>query len=123
MNGRITSFKDLVAWQKGHNLVLQLYKVTSRFPTTEQFGLSNQLRRAGVSITSNISEGFYRRTAVDKNSFYTVSLGSLGEVWNQITIANDLGYISQAQYEELEIQISEVMRILRALMQTAQTKK
>lgn len=97
----ITSFTDLRAWREGHKLVLKVYKVTKSFPKEELFGLTSQLRRAVVSITSNIAEGFSRRTSKDKNKFYYNSLGSVTEVQNQLLIARDLGYISDEEFKEL----------------------
>ena len=90
MGERITSFKDLVAWQEGHKLVLRVYSLTKGFPSDEKFELIDQLRRAVVSITSNIAERFSCKTAKDKASFYQISLGSLTEVENQMIIAKDL---------------------------------
>ncbi|OGD84182.1 four helix bundle protein, partial [Candidatus Collierbacteria bacterium RIFOXYD1_FULL_40_9] len=89
---KIKNFIDLNAWRSGHVLVLEIYKITQKFPTIEKFGLSDQIRRTTVSITSNISEGFSRQTKKDKLNFYHISLGSLSEVQNQIIIARDLKY-------------------------------
>ncbi|MBI4599730.1 four helix bundle protein [Candidatus Uhrbacteria bacterium] len=74
------SFTDLKAWQEGHTLVLKIYKITQSFPKEEQFGLTNQLRRAAVSLTSNIAEGFGRGSYKEKAQFYSIALGSLTEV-------------------------------------------
>ena len=77
---KIKTFRDLISWQEGHNLVLMIYEVTKTFPREEAFGLTTQLRRAAVSCTSNIAEGFSRLTANDKAHFYTMALGSLTEI-------------------------------------------
>ena len=90
---KIRNFSDLIAWQKAHQLALMIDKVSENFPTREQFGLSNQMRRASVSIGPNIAEGFGRGTAKDKTQFYLVALGSLYELQSQFYIARDLGYI------------------------------
>src|SRR3989344_1808308 len=100
-NKKIESFKDLIAWQKGHELVLEIYKITKAFPKEEQFGLTNQLRRAAVSLTSNIAEGFSRRSYKEKSQFYSMALGSLTEVQNQLLIAEDIGYISKQNSSKL----------------------
>lgn len=95
---KIKTFKDLLTWQEGHNLVLIVYKATNRFPHDERFGLTNQIRRASVSITSNIAEGFSRRTKKEKARFYNMGLGSLTETENQILVAKDLGYITDEEF-------------------------
>ena len=83
-NPKIKSFTDLQVWQEGHKLVLLIYKVTKKFPKEELFGLTNQIKRAGVSITSNIAEGFSRQSYKEKLQFYYMSLGSLTEIQNQL---------------------------------------
>ena len=90
---RIKSFTDLIVWQKCHQLVLEVYKLTEKFPSKEVFSLTDQMRRAAVSITSNIAEGFGRQTYKEKIQFYYVSSGSISELKNQIMIAKDLDYI------------------------------
>lgn len=91
---KIQSFTDLYAWQAGHKLVLSIYEVTQKFPKEELFGLTNQLRRAAVSITSNIAEGFSRSSYKEKSQFYSMALGSLTEIQNQLLIAKDIKYLS-----------------------------
>jgi len=98
---KIKNFTDLLVWQNGHNLVLQIYKLTKKFPQEERFGLIDQVRRAAVSITSNIAEGFGRIKYNDKAHFYTMALGSVYEVQNQILIAKDVGYISEDECDSL----------------------
>ena len=80
---KITSITDLKGWDKGHELVLIIYKLTEKYPKEEIFGLTNQSRRCAVSITSNIAEGFSRSTWKDKMHFYGISQGSLTELQNQ----------------------------------------
>lgn len=121
MDGKITSFKDLVAWQEGHKLVLCIYSLTKKFPNDEKFALIDQLRRAVVSITSNIAEGFSRKTAKDKASFYQISLGSLTEVENQMTIARDLGYVDVSEFDECEKQIIICSKIIHGLVKATRT--
>lgn len=96
---KIKSFTDLTVWQKGHELVLIIYRYTQRFPKEEMFGLSNQLRRAIVSFTSNIAEGFSRNSYKEKVQFYSIALRSLTEVQNQILISKDLKYISKEEFK------------------------
>ena len=90
----IKSFTDLIAWQLGHGLALRVYSLSQNFPKEEQFGLTNQIRRAAVSVSSNIAEGFSRYSQKEKIQFYTLALGSLTEIQSQLLLARDLSYIS-----------------------------
>jgi four helix bundle protein len=82
-NFKIKSFTDLIAWQKAHELVLSVYKKTEKFPQKETYSLTDQMRRAVISITSNVAEGFARKSDKEKIKFYYASLGSLTELQNQ----------------------------------------
>lgn len=118
MNSKINSFKDLHVWQKSHSLVLIIYRVTKGFPSNEIYGLTNQLRRAAISITSNIAEGFYRQSRKEKIQFYSITIGSIGEVENQIIIARDLGYINQKESEKILSGLNEVLKMMNALIKS-----
>ncbi|SRR5260221_4124302 len=118
---KIQSFKDLFAWQEGHKLVLLVYSITETFPKTEVFGLTNQLRRAAVSITSNLAEGFSRNSYKEKVQFYSIALGSLTEVENQLLIAKDITYILLAEFATLETQIVVVSKIINGLIKKSKT--
>lgn len=113
---KITSFTKLKAWQEGHSLVLQIYKITKKFPIEEQYGLTQQLRRAAVSFTSNISEGFSRRSYKEKASFYHNSLGSLTEIQNQVLIAKDLKYIDAEDFNNLAAQTITASKLTNGLI-------
>lgn len=119
MSIKVKTYKDLLVWQQAHQVVLQLYRLTNQFPRTERYSLTDQVRRAAVSITSNIAEGFSRQSRKEKIQFYYISLGSLTEVDNQITIAKDLGYINQLEYDQLANQIKSVYMLLRRLVNSA----
>lgn len=119
---KIESFRDLIAWQKGHVLVLSIYQITSNLPKEEKYGLVDQLRRASVSVTSNIAEGFSRRTNSDKNHFYMMSVGSIAELQNQLEICKDLGYIAKHEYDKLLLYSVEVKRLLYGLIKSSQTR-
>ncbi len=123
LNEKVSNFTDLKTWQQGHQIVLDVYKLTKSFPREELFGLVSQLRRAAISITSNIAEGFSRSTAKDKAYFYAVSLGSLTEVQNQLLIAADLDYITKDLYIELLSKIIETIRMTNGLMKSAANRK
>src|SRR3954467_7958143 len=106
-------FEDLVVWQKAHLFVLQAYRLTSRFPREELFGLTSQLRRAAVSIAANIAEGFKRRGKADKLRFYNTSQASIEECRYHLILARDLGYGNTA---DLAPVLEEVSRMLEAYM-------
>ena len=117
MSHSIKSFTDLVAWQKSHKFVVEIYKATLNFPSEEKFGLTSQLRRAGVSITSNIAEGFGRRSVKEKSQFYAMAYGSLLEVQNQLLIARDVNILDSEQFKllsELSVEATKLISGLRA---------
>jgi len=118
---KIKSFTDLDAWKQGHNLVLMIYKETKSFPKDELFGLISQLRRCAVSITSNIAEGFSRQTFKDKSHFYSMALGSVTELQNQILIAKDVNYIDQKKFQEIAEQSIVVNKIINGLIKKTKT--
>lgn len=88
-------FEDLICWQEAIDLAVAIYKLTEAFPSKEQFGLTNQLRRAASSISANLAEGFGRHTSKDKNQFYSVAYGSLLEVKSFVYLATKLGYLQE----------------------------
>jgi four helix bundle protein len=110
------SYRDLIAWQKAMELVTEIYKVTRDFPREEIYGLTSQIRRAAVSIPSNIAEGQSRLSRLEFKNFLSHARGSLVEVETQLLIARNLGYIKKAQSERLMKQTSEVARILNGLL-------
>ena len=110
------TYKDLIAWQKSMLLVKNVYIQTRGFPKEEIYGLSAQLRRAAVSVPSNIAEGQGRLSKKEFKHFLSLSRGSLLEVETQLLIAADLHYMSPQNALELESQTHEVLRIINALM-------
>lgn len=119
----ITSFRDLIVWQRGHELVLLIYKLSRDFPNEERFGLTNQMRRASVSVTSNIAEGFARKTAKDREHFYVMSYGSLTELDNQLQIALDLKYISAVDFDVAQDLIQQISKMTNALLRVHRTNQ
>jgi len=111
--GNAKSFKDLVVWQKAHQLVIEIYKMAKLFPQEEKFGLVSQMRRAAVSIPANIAEGFIKRSIKDKSNFYNMAQGSLEELKYYIILSKDLGY---AKDENLLLKADEVGRLLNRLL-------
>jgi len=106
------SFKDIIAWQKAYELTLLIYRYTKNFPESEEFGLKSQLRRASVSVISNIAEGFKRNGKKDKLKFYNQSQASLEEVKCQIMLAFDLKYFNKDIFIELDQMSEESSRVL-----------
>ena len=119
---KIKSFTDLYVWKEAHKLVIMIYKVTKIFPKEEQFGLTNQIRRVAVSVTSNIAEGFSRNTFKDKTQFYSIALGSLTETQNQLLIARDIGYIENKIFQELGNQTVTVSKLCNGLLKSNRAK-
>jgi four helix bundle protein len=105
------AFTDLLVWQKAHDLVLEIYRLSQGFPTQEIYGLTSQLRRASVSIPANIAEGFRKRGAADKARFFNIAEGSVDEVRYYLILVNDLRY---ADSTALLCKLDEVSRLLRA---------
>jgi four helix bundle protein len=112
----------LIAWQKAKALALAIYKETAGFPSTEKYGLTSQLRRAAVSIASNIAEGQGRLTKGEFGQFLGHARGSVHEVETQLDIAADLGLIGQERASEIIQQASEVARILNGLIDSIDAK-
>lgn len=108
-------FRDLIVWQKAYQLVLEIYKITKKFPKHELFGLTSQLCRAAVSVPANIAEGYERQYKKEYIQFLTIARGSLGEVETYLMLAKDLEYIEKDTYNNLEEKRQEIGRLLRGL--------
>lgn len=113
---KILFFTDLVAWQEAHQLVLSVYEISRDFPKSEEFGLKSQMRRAAVSITSNIAEGFSRRNSLEKSHFYFIAQGSNTELQNQLLIAKDIGYINEKSFKSLRDKSVTVHKLVNGLI-------
>lgn len=113
---KIRFFTDLDAWKEGHALVLKIYALTKAFPKEETFGLVSQMRRCAVSITSNIAEGFSRQSYREKVQFYSIALGSVTELQNQLMAAKDVGYIQSDEFAGLWSQTVKVHKITNGLI-------
>ena len=110
------SFTGLRAWQEAHRLALLVYKLTDSFPLAEQFGLTGQLRRAAVSVSSNLAEGFGRDSPKDREHFYVMASGSLYEVKSQLLLARDLDYIEKLAFIEVSERANVAHKTLNALL-------
>ena len=118
---KIQSFTDLTAWQAGHSLVISIYKITRTFPKDQIFSLVNQMQRCVLSITSNIAEGFSRRTKKDKIQFYYMALGSTTELQNQLVVSRDLGYIKNEEFQKIARNTITVHKLINGLIKSATT--
>jgi four helix bundle protein len=105
------SFQDLIVWQKAHQFVLSTYRLTESFPRSELYGLTSQFRRAAISISANIAEGFSKRSKLDKARLMNIAQGSLEESRYYLILAQDLGY---AETHDLAAQLAEVSKLLNA---------
>lgn len=113
---KITHFSQLIVWQKAHELVLLIYDQSDHFPSDERFSLVTQMRRCVVSITSNIAEGFGRRTLNDKRHFYDMAVGSIFELQNQLYIVRDRKYISTDSFDKATKLSVDVLMMTNALI-------
>ena len=119
--GRILHFRQLEAWRESHQSVLMVYQVTKGFPGHERFGLVSQMRRAAVSVSANIAEGFKRRGIQDKIRFYNMSEGSLEELKYFFILSKDLGYIPSN--DDLMTQAETVGRLLNGLIASTERRR
>ena len=115
---KIANHKDLVAWQKGMDLVEMLYRLSAGFPADERFGLTAQIRRAGVSIPSNIAEGFGRSGLPDYLRFLDMAIGSANEVETQLLIVIRLGFLQDVHAQEVLDLTIEIQKILKGLIRS-----
>jgi four helix bundle protein len=111
------SFRELVVWQRARELASLLYRLTREFPREELYGLTGQLRRAGVSIASNIAEGSGRGSRTDYRNFLRIARGSTLEVQTQLIIARDLGFGDASQVAQAEKLAEQISKMLWAIVQ------
>jgi len=114
--GTIKTFRDLIVWQKSVDLVTQIYLASGNFPNSEFYSLISQLRRSGVSIPSNIAEGYGRRSTGDYVRFLQIFVGSLYELQTQLEIAKKLEYLTEFEFNGLYENTREIERMLLSLV-------
>jgi four helix bundle protein len=112
----LKSYKELIVWQKAYQLTLLVYKETEKFPRSEVFGISSQLRRASVSIASNIAEGYQRQHSGEYIQFLSIAFGSCAEVETQLLLCKDLCYLSKSNFTILNNLLTEVGKMLYTLI-------
>jgi len=105
-------FREMQVWRKGHKLALEIYKLTAKFPKEENYGLSSQIRRAAVSIPTNVAEGCGRGSTKELKHFLRISMGSASEVEYQILLSYELRYMDRKTYDNLNSDIQEIKKML-----------
>jgi four helix bundle protein len=118
----LRNFKELSVWQKAYQLCLEIYRLTKKFPKEEIYNLTSQIRRAAVSVPSNIAEGYGRRTGPDYIRSLYIAYGSVCELETQIMLSGDLGYVSKSDSEKVLNELAEVERMLKALIRSLEKK-
>ena len=114
----LKNFKELKVWQKAYQLCIEVYRITKSFPREEVYGLTSQVRRAAVSVPSNIAEGYGRRTAGEYIQALYVAYGSNCELETQILLSGDLGFIKGEDLDKLQKDLGDVERLLKALIRS-----
>ena len=111
----IKSYKELTVWQKSIELVIEIYRLTKNFPKEEIYGLTSQIRRASVSIPSNIAEGFSRKHTKEYSQFIRIAFGSGAELETQLIISKKLKYCKENEYKKIDSLLIEIMKMLNSL--------
>ncbi|OGL30944.1 hypothetical protein A3F37_00245 [Candidatus Saccharibacteria bacterium RIFCSPHIGHO2_12_FULL_41_12] len=112
-------FTQLRAWQNARKFAVEVYRLTSEFPSDERYGLTAQIRRSSVSVSANIAEGFSRQGAKEKAQFYSIALGSLTETLSHAYIANDLGFLPSDRLQLLEEKVTDIHKMTNGLIKSA----
>lgn len=106
------SYKDLLVWKESYKLAKQIYRLTERFPSTERYGMTSQMRRAAVSVASNLAEGSRRRGAREMKNFCAIAFGSASELEVQLSLSKDLHFAPVVDFEESEQTLQSTLRLL-----------
>jgi four helix bundle protein len=117
----LKSFRELVAWQKAYELTLEIYRVTTAFPKKEIYGFVSQMRRAAVSIPSNIAEGYQRQSRKEYMQFLSIAYSSCGELETQLLLSHDLGFLDGSTFKKILSLQEEVSKLLFKLIRSLQT--
>jgi four helix bundle protein len=119
----LKTFRELEVWQKSHQLVLEIYRITRTFPQDERFGIVSQLRRATYSIPANIAEGFGRRSTKELIQCLAIANGSLEEVRYFVLLSHDLGYVDKTELETRERKLDGIAQMIAALARSLRGKR
>ena len=123
MSGGVTRFEDLVAWQRARALNAAVYQITNTRPFSADFALRDQIRRAAVSILSNVAEGFERARPAEFHQFLSTAKGSCAELRSQLYVALDAGYLSKDSFDALLLQAEEVGRLIGGLRASIERRR
>jgi four helix bundle protein len=118
----LRNYKELKVWEKSYQLCLEVYRITKGFPKIEIYSLISQMRRAALSIPSNIAEGYGRKTLSEYLRFPYIAYGSVCELETQIMLSGDLGYLNGTQLSKLQKEVGEIERMLQALIKSLGNK-
>ncbi len=118
----LKNYKELKVWQKSYQFCLDIYKLTKRFSKEERYGLTSQIRRSAVSVPSNIAEGYGRKSTPEYLRFLYIAYGSNCELETQLLLTGDLGYIKSDKFKEIQKDLAEVERMLKALIKSLENK-
>lgn len=119
----ITTYKELIVWKKAIELVREIYLSTERFPKSEIYGIIPQMRRAAISIPSNIAEGYGRKSPKEYAQFYSIAYGSALELETQLIISKDLNFASSQDFIKCDALLTEVLKMLHSMLYTMRTKR
>lgn len=120
---RVQSYRDLLVWKKSMLMVKHVYQVTAQFPVDERFGLTQQMRRAAVSIASNIAEGHARASTADFQRYLLIAMGSVAELETQTMVSSELGFVPPSASDGVLTQLDEINKMLRGLHQSLERRK
>jgi four helix bundle protein len=123
MSGKIEHFEDFIAWQKARSLTSEIYKLTAQGDFARDYGLKDQIRRAAVSVMSNIAEGFERGRAAEFHQFLSVAKASCAELRSQLYVALDAGYLSKMQFDSLMTKAVEVGQVVGGLRASVERRR
>ncbi len=118
----INSYKELIVWQKAIELVKLIYMITEKFPKSELYGLTNQMRRCAISIPSNIAEGYARKSPREYAQFYSIAFGSARELETQLIIAKELQFLDETDFSPANHLLNEVLRMLNTMTKRLRMK-
>ncbi len=123
MSNRISSYKDLIAWQKGIELTTIVYKLLNQFPKEERFGLVSQISRSCTSIPANIAEGWGRDSDQNFINYLIIAKGSLYELETHLIVSKNINYITDETLKDVQINIEEISKIINGLIKSIQQSK
>ncbi len=118
----LKNYKELKVWQRSYQLCIDVYKITKSFPQEEKYGLTSQMRRSALSVSSNIAEGYGRKTTPEYIQALYIAYGSHCELETQILLSGDLNYIAKEDLNKLQGTVNEVERMLKALIKALENK-